>query len=761
MSRFSKLKIVALIVFVALMAAIVLPSCTFIRLNDDRVANEALITVTRNGIVINVSKNEINDYFYTLYSQNASYVQQGYYTIEQLLDYAIESKMKTAYLLTEAMPYLATAESTSNQRYAQLSGGGAFVNPVDVLTHAEKSLAIWSVNKNMDDSLESLRETAYIESLNEPAKKISKENVASIHFTAATLAYLKDVYYEGEEIDRGKLNVYVTYDDETVSSDFPVSGSMFKTAFSTEFGSDNTSKNPEEKKIEIVFEETKTVSGNVEIEEHTLSHEYTLKSTRATKNDPEEEEDLSMVEINDVKISRYATVDELKAKDVYFVERDFQAEYDALKAQPGADRFMVEAYSDLLGNMKRSYKNAAYYYNSAYQTSVLSALQAELGMDTVASLIETEIDAEILEDFDYLYATAKAEYKDVTLPGAAADNKKTFEGKITEDISKLYYYPAVEDLTGTFYVYNILFNFTTQETEFLNQHSGSEEDLKLYQEYVKASMMTKAANPDYDAEYECPLHKDGDNEATCSYEGEGVCPAVPFGKIVDSALVIDYEEKVVDVMARLEAELQAIYDDTEMTPAEISTAALAKFEEYMYMYNEDPGIMNKSVGYYGKNSNFQKPFLDLAEDVFEQSAAVGNAFAWNDKDSDGIKDSGEIGLGYTFSSYGIHLEAISFIPFGSDTDGQELTFTSDAEKMAYLKRTYDNTGKTYYDALRKAVIDAKKNTRYTDYTSQNTPEKVYERDEEDNKFTIEKDLKKELFIESKKLKEFFDEYMGK
>ena len=343
----------------------------------------------------------------------------------------------------------------------------------------------------MDDSLESLRETAYIESLNEPAKKISKENVASIHFTAATLAYLKDVYYEGEEIDRGKLNVYVTYDDETVSSDFPVSGSMFKTAFSTEFGSDNTSKNPEEKKIEIVFEETKTVSGNVEIEEHTLSHEYTLKSTRATKNDPEEEEDLSMVEINDVKISRYATVDELKAKDVYFVERDFQAEYDALKAQPGADRFMVEAYSDLLGNMKRSYKNAAYYYNSAYQTSVLSALQAELGMDTVASLIETEIDAEILEDFDYLYATAKAEYKDVTLPGAAADNKKTFEGKITEDISKLYYYPAVEDLTGTFYVYNILFNFTTQETEFLNQHSGSEEDLKLYQEYVKASMMTK------------------------------------------------------------------------------------------------------------------------------------------------------------------------------------------------------------------------------------------------------------------------------
>lgn len=761
MSRFSKLRIVALIVFVALMAAIVLPSCAFIRINDDRVANEALITVTRNGIVINVSKNEINDYFYTLYSQNASYVQQGYYTVEQLLDYAVESKMKTAYLLTEAMPFLATAESTSNQRFAVLSGGGAFVNPVDVLTHAEKSLAVWSVNKNMDDSLESLRESAYIDSLNEPVKKISKEDVASIHFTAATLAYLKDVYYAGEELDRGKLEVFVKYDDDTVSNDFPVSGTMLKTPFSTEFGEENSSKTPEEKKIEIVFEETKVVNGDIETEEHTLTHEYTLKSTRATKNDPEEEEDLSKVEINEIKISRYATIDELIAQNIYFVERDFQAEYDALKKQVGSDRFLVEAYEDLLNNMKRSYKNSAYYYNSAYQTTVLSALQAELGMDTIATLSEAEIDAEILEDFDYLYATAKAGYKDITLPGASADNKKTFEEKITEDISKMYYYPAVEDLTGTFYVYNILFNFTTEQTEFLNAHSGSEEDLKLYQEYVKASMMTKAANPNYDPEYECPLHKDGDTEATCSYEGEGVCPAVPFGKIVDSALVIDYEEKVVDVMARLETELKAIYDDTEMTPAEISVAALSKFEEYMYMYNEDPGIMNKSIGYYGKNSNFQKPFLDLAENVFEESGVVGNAFAWTDTDLDGIKDSGEVGLGYTFSSYGIHLEAISFVPFAGDTDNQELTFASDAEKMAYLKRTYDNTGKTYYDDLRKAVIDAKKNTRYTDYTSQNTPEKVYERDEEDNKFTIEKDIKKEVFIESKKLQELFDEYMGK
>lgn len=759
MSRFSKLKIVALVVFIALIAAIILPSCTFVRLNEERQANEGLIIVTNNGIVIEVSKNEINDHFYTIYSQNYSYVQQGYYTIEQLLDYAIESKIKTAYLLTNAMPYLANAQSTSPIRFSALSGKGAYVYPKDVLTQAEKSLAVYSVNKNMDDSLEQLRKQAYTKSLDEFAKKISKEDIKDIFFTEETLAYLKDTYYVGAKLDRERLKVYIKYNDDTESDDFIVSAAMLKKEFSSEFGEENSAKNPEEKKIEILLEEQINTNGVLTTKEHTLNHEYTLKAPRATKADlPDEDDDnLALIEINEIKVSRYATVAELQEKEIYYQERDFKAEFDTLKAQPEFDRFMVEAYEDLFTNFERSYKNIAYYYDTAYKTSVLSALQAELGLDTLNTLNNAEIEAEILKEFDYLYTSAKAGYKDPAETGAEDANKKTFEEKNTEDLSKLYYYPALPDLTGTFYVYNILFNFSSEQQAFLEGCSGSEEVLKQYQEYVKTSMKTKAANPDYDPEFKCELHKDNIAEATCSHDGEGVCPSIPFGKIVDGVLVENNEELVVDVMNRLEAELSAIYLDAEKTPAD----ALAKFEEYMYIYNEDPGIMNNSVGYYGKNSNFQKSFLDLAKDVFTESAKLGNAFAWMDKNGNEIKDSDEVGLGYTFSSYGIHLVAVSFMPFASDSNNLELSFANDAEKLAYLKRTYDNTGKTYYDNLKKAVVDAKKNARYTDFTAANTPEKVYERDEKDNKFTLPKDLKGIVFMENKKLKELFDEYMGK
>lgn len=761
MSRFRRFQIVALLVLIAITAAIVLPACSLVTLSEDRQANEDMIVVTNNGIVIKVSKNEINDYFYTLYSQNYTYVQQGYYTVEQLLDYAVESKMKTAYLLTIAMPYLADATSTSAERVAALSGGGSFVNPKEVLTHAEKSLAIYSVNKNMDDSLKSLRKDAYYESLNDAVKKIEASDVKGLFFTADTLAYLQDTYYENAEIDRGRLEVYVKYDDETVSEDFPVAASMFKTEFASTFGKDNTSKNAEDKKIEIIFNEEKTVNGAVVLEEHLLTHEYTLKTARATKNEAAEEEDLSKVEIGDIKVGRYDSIEQLSAAGALYVERDFQAEYDALKAQTGADRFMVKAYEDMLNNMKRSFKNTAYYYDSAYKTTVLSALQAELGLDTISTYAEVDIEKDILKELDYLYTAGKAGYKNTAIPGATAENKTTFDGKVNEDISKLYYFPAVDDLTSRFYVYNILFNFSKEQTAFLEQHKGSESDLKMYQEFVRAEMMTTPANPDYDVEFECPLHKDRIADATCAYEGEDICPAVPFGKIVDGALVENYQEKVTDVMTRLETELKTIYDDAVMTPSEKSEAALKVIEDYMYIYNEDPGIMNKSLGYYGKNSNFQKSFLDLAESVYTESATVGNAFAWNDVDDDGIKDSGETGLGYTYSSYGIHIVGISAIPFATYANDTELTFANDADKLTYLNRPYDNSGKTYYDDLRKAVIDAKKNSRYTDYTTQNTPEKVYERDKETNKITLEKALKGTIFIESKKLQKLFDEYMGK
>lgn len=753
-------KLLAIVLVLAMVAAIILPACSLITLNKEREANQALVTVTNNGITITISKNEITDHFYTVYSQNAQYVQQGYFKVEELLKYALESKIKTAYLLTEAMPFLVNKELVSQDRIKVLSGKGSTKNPREVLTEAEKSLAIYSVNKNMDDSLKQLKETAKIKALNSKLKGIKTTDVKAVHFTEATKLYLQDVYYADDKIDREKVNVYVEYNDGSKSEEFPVASSMYKTEFSTKFEEKNSSKTPEEKVIEVVFTEEKGSGKDATTIEHKIEHKYTLKSARPTKNKPEEVVKLEAFKIGDVEVGRYDTVAQLKEKDAYYVERDFDKELAELKTKDNADAYLIEAYEDLLSNLKRGHKSVAYYYDTAYKTTVTAALQAELGMRTKKELTDAAIEKEIIAQFDFLYESAKAEYQKGNSEADIKKNNETFVGKIKDKIDTLYYYPAYENLTGVYYVYNTLFNFSEAQKEFLNKEAGTGEDLKKHQQNILKEMMTKPANPDYDPEFECPLHKNREEGATCAHEGEGVCPAVPFGKVVGGETVVNYEEKVIDVLAKIESELKAIYDDASKDAETKSKEALALFERYMYTYSEDPGILNNSIGYYGQNDGFDKNFLELTKAVWEHNPTVGNAFGWDDKNNDGIKDANEIGLTYRFSTYGLHIVAISFVPFGKDANNKELTFANDAEKVAYLKRSFDNTGKTYYDNIKKSIVDAKLSAAYTDYQAEKTPEKFFEINK-DNKITPEKELKSTMKLETKLLNKLIKEYMGK
>jgi hypothetical protein len=721
------------------------------------VVNEALVKVTKNGITIEVTKNEILDQFYTVYSQYAQYIQQGYYKVDDILTGAIEGKIQTAYLLTEAMPFLVNKAEVGDKRFNVLVGAGKAEKPVDVLTFAEKSLAIYSVNKNMDDSIEKLKEDAKIKDINKKAKKINQTNIRDLHFTEATQQYLQDVYYTGNEIDRARIVIYIEYKDGSKSEEFAVASSMFKTEFSSEFKEDNSTKDPEEKKIEIVITEEEGTGDNIEKVEHKLEHNYTLKNPRATKNDPEKEVKLDAFEIDDVEVGRYDTVAELKAKGAYYEERDFNQELETLKNTAGTDPFLIEGYEELLNNLKRGHKSVSYYYETAYKTTVISALQAELGIKALSATTEESIKREVLEQFNFLYDSGKKEYKAGNDDASKEANAETFKTKVGDKIDSLYYYPAYEDLNGVFYVYNLLFKFTDEQLEFLKNHGGTGEELKAYQNFLLQDLKTKPANPDYDPEYECPLHKDLVDGATCSHEGEGICPAVPFGKIVDGKLEIDHEEKVADVMARLENELKAIYEDETKTKEERGKAALAKFEEYMYIYSEDGGIKNNSLGYYGTSSSWDTNFVELSKAVFAYDNdkvgddKVGNAF--------GLKDDGTVGLIYRYSVYGPHMVAISFVPFANDTKDKELTFANDAEKLAYLNRTFDNTGATYYDKIRKTIESSKKQAAYTDFVTSHTPDKYFELNEK-NKIKLEKDLKDTMEMNTKKIEKILEEYLG-
>ena len=248
--------------------------------------------------------------------------------------------------------------------------------------------------------------------------------------------------------------------------------------------------------------------------------------------------------------------------------------------------------------------------------------------------------------------------------------------------------------------------------------------------------MTKESNPDYDAEYECEYHDKGEG-TECSYEKDNA------GKVCPSIAYIGEEKNASTVIAELEGKLKAATTQEEK---------LAIFEDYMYRYNDDGGIMNNSLGYSipanDDDSSFYEGFLNLAKDVVGTGVpTVGDA----------LNDSDEIAVGYT--PYGIHLIMVSYTPFADGT-APEFDFSTEAGKqaaLAYLKRTIDNKGTTLYEKLKKSLISEKESIAYSDFALV-VPTDIYDTDPEKFKVTLLDDVKDEISIKARKLKKIYKEY---
>ena len=733
MSKKNIVKLIALIIVVAI-AVLSLPACTFISENEERVSNEVLATVKhKNGVTLEVSRNEVMDYFNS-YAYYLMYYYQ--YSVQEALDYAIENKIKNKYLVAEAMPFLASADATkvnAKRTASVLYGGGKYVTPEQVLTLAERYAAIYSVNNSIDEQLKSSREEAYQEYIARIAEEISATNVKEIVFTDSTKAYLKDEYYVGDELDKTQIKIKVVYDDGTKSEEFIAPDTYYTTDFSSstiEEGSQSTTEQTGttvEKSFVLTFKENVEKDGEVVEEAHTLTHEYTLVAPRATKAKEEPELSDDKLEIGEVEVSRYATESELAAAGVTQQIRDLKAEYEALKATVGSDSYMVEAYRITIENIASANKNMTYFYNTAYESQVLAALQAELYQKC-----SNVTDEEILAEFEYLYTTAKKDYK-----GDEEDIRTTFVGKIGTNLETLYYYPQVENLEDYYYVYQILFKYNDEQAKFFSDNSGSkDEDADALHNYLYNLVMTKESNPDYDAEYECEYHDKGEG-TECSYEKDNA------GKVCPSIAYIGEEKNASTVIAELEGKLKAATTQEEK---------LAIFEDYMYRYNDDGGIMNNSLGYSipanDDDSSFYEGFLNLAKDVVGTGVpTVGDA----------LNDSDEIAVGYT--PYGIHLIMVSYTPFADGT-APEFDFSTEAGKqaaLAYLKRTIDNKGTTLYEKLKKSLISEKESIAYSDFALV-VPTDIYDTDPEKFKVTLLDDVKDEISIKARKLKKIYKEY---
>ena len=187
-------------------------------------------------------------------------------------------------------------------------------------------------------------------------------------------------------------------------------------------------------------------------------------------------------------------------------------------------------------------------------------------------------------------------------------------------------------------------------------------------------------------------------------------------------------------------------------------AAIEIFVDYMYKYNDDPGIFNNAYGYLmtadPEDSGWVDAFNELGDAIFTYDNAVGNAF-----ESDGK-------LAWRASDYGIHLMMISATPFAGASDGDgdgtydELAMPSDDEIIAYLKgRKNPDTGVSMYETLRKGLRDENRTAVYNDFVKK-VPTDIFERNDK-NKLVLNENVKGWLEINANKIKkEIYEVYAG-
>ena len=733
----------AMLLIAAVLAASV-AGCTFIRENEYRAANEAYATVSHNGYTLEITYNEFIDYFNSV---GYYYVNSYGYSVEDALDLCISSKIQQKYLLTEAMVYLSDPDSVGQERVAALSNLPV-KTPSDALTPAEYYAAVYAVSNSMitsaEDIAEESRQTEYTRIMN----AISSRDVSGIDFSDETKDYFETFFhagagcYVGQQLDLERVKIVVKYDDGKVSDPFVVPTAQYTTAFTSEATSDY-SERTEEKEFVISFDESVTGSdGEETTEKHTLTYDYDLIYPRETKAEPEEETDYTTVTIGDFDpVSRYAKDSEIP-DEIKQACRTISPIEEMEAAEKKGDSYMADAWRRVNENLNSANKMLTDLYASQFESAVLSALQAELYNQADRAFAAT--DAAVAAEYKYLYATAKDSYT-----GAADDDKAAFIEAVGEGTDSLYYYPAIDDIGNYYYVYQILFSFTDEQAAFLEELGDDEEAIEEFTQLFFRSLKTQPSDPGYDAE---------------NYDPEDAEAKEPFGE----------EELVSDVIGKLESVLGKIYAGQALTEAEDgydyaaeqldtpekrSAAAIDVFLDYLYRYNDDPGIFNNAYGYLmtadPEDSGWVDAFNELGGAVFKVENAglgsgtglVGNAFGADGK------------LAWKASNYGIHLMMVSATPFKGVT-GELVLPANDAEIVAYLKgRTNPDTGESMYGVITDGLKSENRTTVYNAFIS-GVPTDLFTRDKK-NKLVLNDSVKDWLSINAKKIKnEIYKVYLG-
>lgn len=693
-----KKKIFAVILLVALFTTI-FSGCTFIKENKERAANEILATITSDGISLTVTRNEFlayANYMLNQYSQY-NYTPNLNELLPEILDYMINQK----YLIIKGIVYLNSLPHRKEVTAAKHLGISANT-PEGALTVAERYAAIKTVNETFENEIDGYVKEYETEQRN-MSISVKKEELAvfakggyTVDEVKIKAGSFKEQYLKDEELDESKvfIEILLSKGDDQQTVTMPVNSTMYDEdkPFSTEITAEEQTSKVVKKSVVLVYEEPYIdKDGETAYLPHkTQPFEYTVVTPRGTEPKDEEENKLE----GDVK-DRYKSDNEIAAENKAAL---FDYNVSTTAALKEAYRQFRQAKKNMLINFDTD--GLAYYYRNQYESAVLSAVRHEIKRAVDTSAITEEV---INNEYALLVARQKEEY-DILETDAARVAK--FAKSIVDGTMKLdstYYIPVDAivaegyELSEFFAIAHVLFKFDKAQTDFIDKDKGdrTEEELKELRYSVAQITVTSRSNPDYDPEYECPLHSH--NEGECNYTGEGICPALAFDPDhLEDKLFGDggiYEEMTAAIKAAA-------------TPDE----KLRVFKDYMTLYNDDGGAMTAAAGYLitpeGIAHSYDgNDFPSLGRELYANSPQVGSAFLGAGEDAY---------LGYAFTSYGIHLMMISFIPFGSDEVSAEGVFSIDAP--------LDIKGNTHRDAIEKKLVETLENNAYTQFTKANGAE---------------------------------------
>lgn len=751
-----KKKLIVLILLVALVSSVFLTGCTLIKVDQERKANETMATVNLEydgqTLSLSVSRNELISYVNYIINLYSQYGMQ--YDAKALVEQGLDALINQKYLILQGMVYLMSLDNRKDVLYMNTDDYkriyGSKITPEGVLTIAERYTSIATTNATFISNIET-----YIEDYDTEQRELlasnARERLAALYADGYSVKenstavckldgedfseglYQDSFIYKASSSDSTDTAAAVEVDykqvylkivliksgaeEETVY--LPVSSTSVTTEVDED--ADFISNYVTPKICKVTYDEP--VKAESEDEEdsyttHTAEAPFTLVTPRTAYSEAAEEDerdDATVLNEGDVKFRYNSFAGELseelqKLADDGQIFRHTLTSY-ASDAEKDAYRQFREAKKNLLINFDASntddpYNTLGYYYLSGFESAVLTAVQHELKR---AALTEKPVtDAQIEEQYNILVRKQSEEYE-------VLDNMaqiKKFAETIGTDLTSAYYVPidalkaesfeydgktyhyAVENDDGTvtvnmFYIAHILFKWTDELKAEMERYTLDRDEDEVKE--IKTTFIDYLKTNKSKLEY-----------ATAEEEGDTLEDA--FFVNEDGTIA---EFSVSDVITELAA---AMVESEE--PFEV-------FKEYMTYFNDDGGTMNSKLGYFIAPGDIEHSydgddFPNMAKDLYLKLLDEGK----NPNEAGALAD-------WAFTSYGLHIETISFAPFYrinlTENNGLGVNFALDLE------------GTVHSDTIRDTLENNVASKEYSAWSSAYTSEKALENAVKNNK----------------------------